>query len=69
MGKINLWADAYIEERLRKFEAAQKFSSTGGIHRAKNLSAKQRSKIASEAAKTRWENLQEEGNLDPHFEG
>jgi len=41
-------------------EAAKKFSSTGGKHRAKTLSPERRSEIASTASKTRWKNLQED---------
>lgn len=48
----------HTEAKLKKIEAAKKLSSTGGEHRAQNLSAMERSAIASHAAKARWNNLQ-----------
>lgn len=48
-----------IEERLRVIEASKRFAKSGGEARAKKLSPKRRSEIASDAANTRWKNLQE----------
>lgn len=52
---MSLYSNPHVEERLKIMEAAQHFSKTGGEARAKKLSPKRRSDIASKAAKTRWE--------------
>jgi len=56
---MTLFCNPDIQNRLRTIEAAKKFSSSGGKNRAKSLSSTRRSEIASNAAKARWKNLQE----------
>lgn len=56
---MSLFSFSHTENKLRTIEASKKFSSSGGKHRAKNLTPERRSEIASKASKTRWKNLQE----------
>lgn len=53
-----MFSATHGEKQLALIKAAQHFSSTGGKARAASLHPKQRSKIASNAAKARWKNLQ-----------
>lgn len=56
---MNLFSDSRIENKLRRIEAAQKLSQTGGKHRADSLPKHHRVRIAKKAAQARWnKNLQ-----------
>lgn len=49
-----MFENPYIEDRLKKIEAAKVLSKAGGKARAKALSPERRSQIAMLAAQKRW---------------